>query len=423
MSRRILIVEDDAMIQGFLRLTLENDGYVVSSARTAAEMRVIFQQGGIDLIVLDLGLPDADGLDLVTEIRAASTLPIVVASARHAADDRVAALERGADDYMTKPFDPKEMLLRLKNLLSRCQAAPVPIPAGEGALHPAQLKPPVPPAMKTSPVSPAPHSEHPVESNVSSQPEPVEAPAPVTAESSLQAAAKKSALPPISKAPARGNVDVSVILAGLIAVAAFGGAGFYWYTNSMTASTDSRIAELERLLQDQNSTNNSQPTAQPRRGALQPPSEPDVKIAQLSAAAVPQNSDQLAPRPATSAQPTVSDSAAQTGTSPLPANSTAWVKDSRCDPLPDVNWWRVKTHQQVVRFVNREHGGDWQPYLNNWRARIEKLQDISDRGSGIKTSSGEILQGETLADYIRDTDDRIAIIQCLSREARLATQR
>lgn len=435
MSSRILIVDDDAMIQGFLRLALENDGYVVSEARSAAEMRTLFQQGGIDLIILDLGLPDGDGLDLVAEIRTASSLPIIVASARQGASDRVAALERGADDYMTKPFDPKEMLLRLKNLLSRCQPAPGFPPLGEGApMSSAEVKPPVPPTMKTSPVNPVPQSIHPVESYPAPQSvHPVEsnpAPQPMSAEASLQAAAKKSAPSPVSKGPAKGNVDKSVVFAGLIAVIAFGGAGFYWFTNSMTSSTDSRIAALERQLTSQNSADNLASDGQPRRGALQPPSEPDVKIAQPSAEAAvfdrePLTRSVIAPStPTRQAEPNPPQARpVPAAPAPLPASSTAWVKNSKCEPLPDLNWWRVKTHQQVVRYVNREHEGDWRPYLNNWRARIEKLQDISDRGSGIKTSSGEILQGETLENYIRDTSDRISIIQCLSREARLATRR
>ncbi|NQW00017.1 MAG: response regulator [Rhodospirillales bacterium] len=451
MSSRILIVEDDAMIQGFLRLTLENDGYQVSAAQNAAEMRVQFQNGGIDLVLLDLGLPDADGLDLVTEIRSASSLPIIVASARAGSSDRVATLERGANDYLTKPFDPMEMLLRLRNVLNPC--APAPAAHSTGPLQPerraqptqperraqpaqpaqpaqsvqppqpAHPAPPVPPALHTPPVSPLP---------LATPAAPVASPAePVSAEQSLQAAARKSAPQPISQAPAKASVDKSVIIAGILAVVAFGGAGLYWVTNYMPVTNDENRPARERQIAGQDGAGQTESGTLQRRGVLQPPSEPDVRIAQSSNGAPQGNRDNLTrsvtslpdqdlPPSATGQRAPVTQ-ASVSATDASPVDGTEWVKNSKCAPLPDVKWWRVKSHLQVVLFVNSEHGGDWQPYLNNWRARVEKLKDISDRGSGIKTSSGEILQNESLAEYIRDTADRISIIQCLAREARIAT--
>jgi hypothetical protein len=65
-----------------------------------------------------------------------------------------------------------------------------------------------------------------------------------------------------------------------------------------------------------------------------------------------------------------------------------WAAKSNCKALHGVSWWCVKTHTEIVSFVNQKHDGNWQSYLNNWRARIFKSQDISSRGSGIKTSSG-----------------------------------
>ncbi len=433
MSQKVLIVEDDTMIQGFLRLALEGEGYQVNVVRTANEMRVAFQQGGYDLILLDLGLPDADGLDVISEIRAASSVPIVVASARQGSSDRVAALERGADDYLTKPFDPAELLVRVKNLFSRCNAHPVSAaPPGGVPNMDAKVKPPIPPAMKTTPVSPVPASVHPVETK--------QEPHQTSVEASLQAAAKKSAPTPVSHAPAKGNVDISVLIAAFVAVIAFGGVGFYWFTTSMTTTNDNRIAALERQLSSQNPTDEAQVDGGARRGALQPPAEPEVPIAQSTAersADLPSSAqDQLsqsvtssssrnsvAPAEPIENAPVSNDVVAAPRLNEPKAKSTDWALNSVCPPLPDVKWWRVKTHMQIVLFVNREHDGDWQPYLNNWRARIEKLKDIMDRGSGIKTSSGEILQGESLANYIRDTANRIAIIQCLSREARIASER
>lgn len=452
MSFRILVVEDDAMIQGFLRLTLENDGYSVTAAESAAEMRIHFQKGGIDLIMLDLGLPDADGLDLVSEIRAASTIPIVVASARQGSSDRVAALERGADDYLTKPFDPAELLIRLRNLLSRCSAAHQPAAdaapvadrrgqAGEATgdrRAPAggvtastgdrrsQPAPPVPPSLHAEPVSPLPAAATPPPASTPSA-------APVSAEQSLQAAALKSAPQPISQAPSKPSIDKSVIIVGILAVLAFGGTGVYKFTDLLSANDRDDASAIEQQSTGQAAPTQNGDSSQPRRGALQPPSEPDVRIAQSSTAGPQDNAGNLtrsvtssptpSPQPVTPLvpRPSATEQALASSTAGLPSSSTAWVKNSRCAPLPNVKWWRVKTHQQVVRFVNREHKGDWLPYVNNWRARIEKLKDISDRGSGIKTGSGTILQGETLTAYIRDTADRIAIIQCLAREARIAS--
>lgn len=489
MSSRILIVEDDAMIRGFLRLTLENDGYEVTAAHTAGEMREQFQAGGIDLIILDLGLPDADGMDLVTEIRSASPIPILVASARQGSVDRVEALKRGANDYLTKPFDPAELLVRLKNMLDMAKkGAPVPEatpttgpapapapppfadrrapnkanPTGDRRAQPAAGQPtgdrragargPVPPAANAEPVSPLPPS--PAATVPPAQTPPgaaAPAPAPVSAEASLQAAAKKSAPQPIHPPPEKPSVDKSVIFAGVLAIAAFGGAGVYWYNTSDTPQeVAARLSAADPRASNQSVANTAAPAGStipttpgdPRRGALQPPAEPDVRIARSNSTAPdltrsvtspptpqpqsagPAPTSSVPPQAGTQLPAQTSDpqtSALSNGT--LPPLSTAWVSKSKCAPLPDVKWWRVKTHQQVVRFVNREHNGDWLPYVNNWRARIEKLKDISDRGSGIKTSSGVILQGESLAEYIRDTADRIAIIQCLAREARIATGR
>jgi len=76
------------------------------------------------------------------------------------------------------------------------------------------------------------------------------------------------------------------------------------------------------------------------------------------------------------------------GVETTPFYPTEWTAKSNCKALPGVSWWRVKTHIEIVRFINQKHGRNWQSYLNNWRARISKSQDISSRGSGIKTSSG-----------------------------------
>jgi len=119
MKQRLLIVEDDEMVQSLLAAYLQREDFLISLASTGKEMLACADTERIDLILLDLGLPDEDGLTLARQIRARSNLPIIVLTARHGKSDRLAALEIGADDYMTKPFDPEELILRIRNLLGR----------------------------------------------------------------------------------------------------------------------------------------------------------------------------------------------------------------------------------------------------------------------------------------------------------------
>lgn len=110
-------------MQQLLAAYLQNEGFKVSLAASGKEMLAILDTEPIQLILLDLGLPDEDGLTLARQIRARSTLPIIVLTARKHRDDRLAALDLGADDYVTKPCDPQELALRARNLLSRAKAS------------------------------------------------------------------------------------------------------------------------------------------------------------------------------------------------------------------------------------------------------------------------------------------------------------
>lgn len=98
---------------------LKAENFKVSYASTGKEMLAIMNSETIDLILLDLGLPDEDGLTLTRQVRARSNLPIIVITARKSREDRLAALELGADDNLTKPFDPEKLVLRVHNLLDR----------------------------------------------------------------------------------------------------------------------------------------------------------------------------------------------------------------------------------------------------------------------------------------------------------------
>ena len=111
---RILVVDDEPEILRALRTNLAAHGYEVLSATTGAEAQAAYAARHPDLLLLDLGLPDVDGLELVEHIRAHAATPIVVLSARGAERDKVRALDLGADDYLTKPFGMDELLARVR---------------------------------------------------------------------------------------------------------------------------------------------------------------------------------------------------------------------------------------------------------------------------------------------------------------------
>ncbi|MDA1089261.1 MAG: response regulator transcription factor [Proteobacteria bacterium] len=118
-TRNILVVEDDEMVQAFVDLHLGSEDYTVQTAANGAEMFVVLANAQPDLIVLDINLPDGDGLELLEFIRERSTVPIIIATARKDKKDRLTALRLGADDFIAKPFDPKELALRVRNVLKR----------------------------------------------------------------------------------------------------------------------------------------------------------------------------------------------------------------------------------------------------------------------------------------------------------------
>ena len=121
MKKHLLIVEDDELVQSLLAAYMQNEDFKISLAATGKEMLACIDSEPVDLVLLDLGLPDEDGLVLARQVRARSSLPIIVLTARKDQKDRLTALEIGADDYLTKPFNPKELVLRVRNLLSRSE--------------------------------------------------------------------------------------------------------------------------------------------------------------------------------------------------------------------------------------------------------------------------------------------------------------
>jgi len=118
----ILIVEDEPVTRTRLGAYFSTEGYRVTEVGNATEMQQALQVGDIDLVLLDINLPDADGLVLAREIRANSDIGIILVTGRGDEIDRIVGLEIGADDYVTKPFSPRELLARVKNLLRRTEA-------------------------------------------------------------------------------------------------------------------------------------------------------------------------------------------------------------------------------------------------------------------------------------------------------------
>jgi two-component system, OmpR family, KDP operon response regulator KdpE len=119
----VLVIEDDAPILRFLRITLTSHGFRYAEATTAGEALARFPELRPDLVVLDLGLPDRDGIELLHELRGFSAVPVVVLSARDREHDKVVALDAGADDYLSKPFGVGELLARLRVALRHAAAA------------------------------------------------------------------------------------------------------------------------------------------------------------------------------------------------------------------------------------------------------------------------------------------------------------
>lgn len=119
---RLLVVEDDQMTQLLLARCFEHEGYVVETVSTGREMFASLDAKAPDLFLLDLNLPDEDGLTLARQIRARGDIPVIILTARHGMADRLAGLEIGVDDFLTKPCDPREVVLRVRNVLMRTGA-------------------------------------------------------------------------------------------------------------------------------------------------------------------------------------------------------------------------------------------------------------------------------------------------------------
>jgi DNA-binding response OmpR family regulator len=122
MAERILMIDDDARLAGMVSDYLGGAGFRLTVAGTGREGEALLKRESFDAVILDLMLPDADGLEVCRRIRATSDVPILMLTARGDAMDRVVGLELGADDYLPKPFEPRELLARVKAILRRASA-------------------------------------------------------------------------------------------------------------------------------------------------------------------------------------------------------------------------------------------------------------------------------------------------------------
>ena len=127
-SPHILVVDDHSEIRDLLKRFLEQHGMRVSCARDGKEMKRLLDEREFDLLVLDLMMPGEDGLTLCRELRVKSHLPIIMLTAMGEETDRIIGLEMGADDYLSKPFNPRELLARIKAVMRRTQAESLPVP-------------------------------------------------------------------------------------------------------------------------------------------------------------------------------------------------------------------------------------------------------------------------------------------------------
>ena len=359
MAHTILLVEDDPSIQLLVKAILENEGYKVRTAETGADMYRITNSEFISLILLDLGLPDGDALPHIMKIREESAIPIIILTARQKMDDRLMALGLGANDYLTKPIHPKELTLRIRNLLSH---------KGEQDL-PSQNKSTIPAP------SASPHSTN-----------------------------------NVTASPVRQNKNKRVLF-GMLAMLFLASVVIFLSMHhipqdAIKGATDGQIASKSEPAPEPEIVQNTIPEPSP---------EPEPKPAPLA---------ETVSQPEPVLKVTVSvdqgDVIEEASVSKAEVLGYGWVLTSRCSTIPDVKWWKFKTHEATANYVLRIHSGDWDPMVENLTKRLAKLYGISDRNSSIVFSNGQTLKGRELRNYVGQFAQRLAITRCLANEAKIA---
>jgi DNA-binding response OmpR family regulator len=340
-EQTILVVEDDEMVRQFITLHLETEGYGVRTAATGAKMIEALSDQRPDLILLDLNLPDGDGLSLAREVRQHSNIPIIIATTRKSREDRLMGLGIGVDDYLTKPFDPTELTLRVRNVLKRCHGS-----------------------------DPSSRQRHP-DTIVA----PIQLPSPVI-EMSRSKSRKTDTY--------RGRVFLTSALA-----AAGAAVTVFWLSTDPVQTVSEPVMETQ-VMADKPS---------PR---FLPAPDQTEEIAQFHTSAGGREiADETPERPLAELL------------------GHGWALNSRCDPVPQVKWWKFKTHESIAAYVNRKHDGNWTNYAEIWLRRLAKLQDIYERESSAVTRTGVVLKDDALKAYLGQIRERLGITQCLAGEAKL----
>ena len=121
-EKHILLIDDDERILSLLTTFLNKNGFITSNAKNSQEARSLLDYFEFDILIIDIMMPGETGLELLESLRKNKDIPVILLSAKGEASDKISGLELGADDYLSKPFEPKELLLRIKNLLSRNNA-------------------------------------------------------------------------------------------------------------------------------------------------------------------------------------------------------------------------------------------------------------------------------------------------------------
>jgi two-component system KDP operon response regulator KdpE len=134
-ATRVLVIDDETRIRRFLAISLRAQGYLVTEAATGEEGLAILQTAGADLVILDLGLPDVDGREVLRRLRLHSSVPVLVLSVRSGEADKVALLDGGANDYLSKPFGVQELSARLRALLRETSPVQAIAPFDDGHLR------------------------------------------------------------------------------------------------------------------------------------------------------------------------------------------------------------------------------------------------------------------------------------------------
>ena len=366
MSQTVLVVDDDDAIRSWVKVILEKDGYNVLAAGHGAEMFEVLSSVHIDILLLDLGLPDGDALPHIIKLRKESDFPIIILTARQRVDDRLMALGLGADDYLTKPIDPRELSLRIGKLLARSSGLPGPSPDTTAVIS------------------------------------------------------QRAKPPKVTRKRDRWNVYGLVLFA--MAIGAVG----YWV--ALPTFQEQENAKIEMTTDVDNTpsspveetsslTVEKMPTAVPDVA----PSTPTVSTTEPVTIKADSQVKEVAPVQANELFQS-DEGSEEPELSKAEILGYGWVLASKCGPIPEVKWWKQNTHEIMANYVVRRQAGDWEAYLDGLVIRLAKLYDVADRKSSVVTTTGVTLRGDKLETYIQQFAQRLAVARCLASEASAAAR-